>query len=273
MHASLIEGIELEATLRNAIESDELDLAYQPIVDLRTGATVGVEALLRWTHPTRGPIPPCAFIPMAEETGLILEIGRWVLERSCRDARNWTMSSRPDVPLKLSVNLSTRQMHDARLVPHLQQVLADNDFSPSRLTLEITESVLIDDAQVAGERLDELKRIGVRLALDDFGTGYSSLSYLQRFPIDIVKIDKSFIDGMVTETGDGNLVEAIVNLSQALGLETTAEGVETSDQHLRLLEMGCLLGQGFLFARPMEASALDAHLGRDVAASPTYSGR
>jgi diguanylate cyclase (GGDEF)-like protein len=264
MHSSLMERIEMEAALRAAIECDQLHLAYQPIVDLRTGATVGAEALLRWTHPTRGVIPPAEFIPLAEETGLIVEIGRWVLERACRDASGWVVPTRPTAPLHLSVNLSAGQMQDVGLVSHLRQVLAENAFPASRLTLEITESVLIDDAEMAAERLGELKSTGVRLALDDFGTGYSSLSYLRRFPIDIVKIDKSFIDGLVTDSGDDKLVEAIVNLSQALSLETTAEGVETAAQHSRLLEMGCELGQGFHFARPMSSSDLDARLAAEA---------
>ncbi|MEX0659980.1 MAG: EAL domain-containing protein [Egibacteraceae bacterium] len=259
MHTVLLDGIELEATLRGAIERDQLHLVYQPIVELDGGATVGVEALLRWTHPTRGPIPPDEFIPLAEETGLIMEIGRWVLERACRDVRSWRVPG-TGAPLALTVNVSARQMHDDTLVGHLRQVLQAHDFSASRLTLEVTESVFIDQAELAGQWLAELKGVGVRVALDDFGTGYSSLSYLQRFPIDVVKIDKSFVDGLASDAADAKLVEAIVNLSQALALMTVAEGVETDEQRCRLVELGCALGQGFYFARPMPVADIRRYL-------------
>ena len=260
MHTSLLERLELEASLRDAIDNDELHVVYQPIVELSSGATVGVEALLRWTHPTRGLVSPDEFIPLAEEIGFIDEIGRWVLERACRDVRSWRVPGRPGQPLSLTVNVSARQMHDVTLVPHLHQALAVHDFDPARLTLEITESVFIDGAETAGEWLAELKALGVRVALDDFGTGYSSLSYLRRFPIDVVKIDKSFVDGLALDVGDAKLVEAILNLSQALSLQTVAEGVETAEQRCRLTELGCVLGQGFHFSRPLSAGDLERYL-------------
>lgn len=276
MHTSLLERVEIEAALRHAVENDLLDLVYQPIIELRSGTTVGVEALLRWMHPTRGPVAPAEFISIAEETGLIIDIGQWVLDRACRDTRGWRTPGRTGKPLSLTVNVSARQTQDAALVRHLRRVLDRHAFHPSRLTLEITESVLIDSTEAAVQRLGALKDLGVRLALDDFGTGYSSLSYLQRFPIDVVKIDKSFVDGLVTDAGDAKLVEAIVNLSQALALQTVAEGVETDEQRARLVELGCILAQGFLFARPLAAPDLARYLAAEdarAAGGAVHAGR
>lgn len=248
------ERLDAEARLERAVREEEFILHYQPIVDLSSGALVGLEALLRWQDPERGLLSPAHVIPLAEETGLILPIGRWVLQEACREARRWR---RPDGQQPwISVNLSARQFQEATLLSDVQEALSAGGLRPSDLVLEITESSLMQDSEATIDRLEGLKRLGVRLAVDDFGTGYSSLDYLRRFPIDILKIDRSFVTGVDGGVKESTLCRAIVALGNSLGLQTLAEGIETNGQLGALRSLGCELGQGFLFARPLEADAV-----------------
>lgn len=255
IQASLIARLALERDLRQALVRDEFILHYQPKVALMTGRIVGVEALVRWRHPERGLIPPDAFIPLAEETGLIIPLGRWVLRESCTMAARWP--GHGDRAPILSVNLSARQFQDPGLTEAITQVLADTGLAPDRLQLEITESVVAINIDVAATALSALKSLGVRLALDDFGTGYSSLGSLKGFPLDVLKIDKGFVAGLGHNSQDEAIVGAVIGLGHALGLVVTAEGVETAAQAHQLLALGCELGQGYYFARPLPPEALD----------------
>ncbi|HEY8437994.1 MAG TPA: diguanylate cyclase [Candidatus Limnocylindrales bacterium] len=257
MSAETMERVELENDLRRALERHELRLHYQPLVDLPTERIVGLEALLRWEHPVRGLIPPMSFIPLAEETGLIVPVGRWVIETACRQARRW-LDERPDAPMLMSVNLSARQFASATLVDDIRDILAATRLPPEHLELEITESVLLEEGEASGTTLAALRALGVHLVLDDFGTGYSSLSYLRRLPLDTIKIDRSFVDGIDTDTAGSNLpiVQAIIALAHGLGIEVVAEGIETAGQAARLRELGCDRGQGYWYARPQPPDAL-----------------
>jgi diguanylate cyclase (GGDEF)-like protein len=238
---------ELQRDLRAAFSHDELALAYQPIVRARDGLVTGVEALLRWTHPSRGPVPTVAMIGVAEESSLIVGIGEWVLERGCRDCVQW-FRERPDAPLDLAVNVSVRQLMGQGFRDTVARVLSDTGMRPSRLILEMTEGLFLDDDARAMTVLADLKDLGVRLALDDFGTGYSSLNYLRRFPVDIVKIDQGFVAD-IGDCGTGSeIVAAVTNLAHVLGLTVTAEGVETEQQHDAIVAIGCESAQGFHFA-------------------------
>jgi EAL domain-containing protein (putative c-di-GMP-specific phosphodiesterase class I) len=225
-----------------------------------------MEALLRWRHPTRGLMAPASFIPLAEETGLIIPIGRRVLHRACEDAARWQAAYGDAAPASVSVNLSARQIQHPALVADVADALRASGLNPAALVLEITESILLDDADSAASTLAALKALGVRIALDDFGTGYSSLSYLDRFPVDIVKIDKSFVDGLAAGGSGSPLVSAIVNIGALLGLGVTAEGIERHDQADRLRQIGCFQGQGYLFARPMPAADLAVVLAQSAPA-------
>ncbi|GAA2337094.1 putative bifunctional diguanylate cyclase/phosphodiesterase [Dactylosporangium salmoneum] len=249
MHAGLMEKLDLAEDLRGAIERHELLAHYQPFVDLRDGAIVGAEALVRWPHPEKGLIPPDRFIGLAEETGLILPLGYEVLGAACRAAAGWPGEQR------ISVNLSPRQVQDPAVTLYVQQTLLHSGLPPHRLTLEITESLLSEDAEVAANRLAELKALGVRLAVDDFGTGYSSLSRLHAFPIDILKIPKPFVDGVAGGQEHSALARAILDLAQALGLQVVAEGIEDAAQARELRRLGCPIGQGFHFSRPVPEAA------------------
>jgi len=251
MHTAVVERLEIEADLRRAIERDELLLHYQPIIELASGRIAGVEALLRWAHPRRGLVMPFEFIPLAEETRLILELGRWVLREACRQAAFWRADPRTDRPT-VSVNISGLQLLDSSLDAEVAAALADSGLEPASLTLEITETVLVQDVAAAVDRLEKLRALGVSIAIDDFGTGYSSLRYIRRFPADVLKIAKPFVDGLHDET-DAALVRTIVALADSLALRTVAEGIEDHRQLARLRELGCLLGQGYLFARPLPA--------------------
>jgi diguanylate cyclase (GGDEF)-like protein/PAS domain S-box-containing protein len=252
MHDAMLERLELRAALEKAIEGRELVVHYQPIMRLADPTVVGMEALVRWNHPTRGLLSPAEFVPLAEETGLITAIDRWVLEEACRQAVAWQPDGAASGP-EVSVNLSARHLQSLELVSLVSLALQSSGLPPGLLILEITESVLMRDTDATVERLRELKELGVRLAIDDFGTGYSSLSYLRRFPVDILKVDKLFVDGLGTGLEESALVHAIVQLSHALGLETIAEGIESAEQCTQLVDLGCELGQGYHFARPMDA--------------------
>jgi diguanylate cyclase (GGDEF)-like protein len=241
--------------LPGAIERGELHVEYQPIVESSGGRIRGVEALLRWTHPSRGPISPAVFIPFAEQSGLIIDIGGWVLEQACIDYQQWQRDS--PVPLTMWVNVSVHQLTSSGLAKTVAAALANTSTDPSSLTLEVTEGVFIRDERRARVVLDELKRIGVRLALDDFGTGYSSLGYLDAMPIDVIKIDRSFVAKLAAGSERGEIVGAIIGLAHGLGMTVVAEGVETPKQRQTLSQLGCDLCQGFYFAKPMIATSLE----------------
>jgi diguanylate cyclase (GGDEF)-like protein/PAS domain S-box-containing protein len=260
MHQAAMERMELEAALRKALERRELTIEYQPVVTLATGAITGVEALVRWHDAERGPVPPSVFIPVAEETGLIGELGRQVLSAACTQVRQWQLEHRTCAGLKLSVNLSPRQLQAESLVDEVREALNASGLAPASLVLEITEGAVMNDAEAAVVRLHALKALGVRLAVDDFGTGYSSLSYLQRFPIDILKIDRAFVHEIDLKDVQASLVAAIVSLAQSLRLHAVAEGVETAAQVEALTGLGCGFAQGYHFARPMPPAALEPML-------------
>jgi diguanylate cyclase (GGDEF)-like protein/PAS domain S-box-containing protein len=252
MHERVVERLELQSDLQHAIEFDQLELHYQPVVRLDGHKILGVEALLRWQHPTRGMVSPAQFIPLAEDTGLIIPMGRWVLETACAEAVRIQQEFQRAEPLTMSVNLSVRQLQSDSIVADVRAALEKTGLPATSLVLEITESVMMADTEFAVRRLDDLKALGVRLAMDDFGTGYSSLSYLSRFPVDILKMDRSFV-------GAGEnvaLQSAIIALGASLSLDVIAEGIELPEQERSLQDLGCEIGQGFLFAKPMGVDAL-----------------
>jgi diguanylate cyclase (GGDEF)-like protein/PAS domain S-box-containing protein len=266
LYDATVARMELKAELRLALERGELYVAYQPIVELESGAITGSEALMRWSHPERGPIPPIEFIPLAEESGLILDLGRWILETACQQTRTWQEET-GRTELTISVNVSGRQLADPDLVDDVRRILAVSGLDPRCLTLEITESVLVLDVDQTIATLRALKALGVRIAIDDFGTGYSSLSYLRQFPVDILKVDRSFVASLDGGTDSMALVRSIVSLSSTLRLDTVAEGIETSEQRQVLRGLGAQHGQGHLFARPMQPGELGDLLGHGAATS------
>ena len=248
MHAAVLSRLELKADLERAISHDEFRLRYQPTFDLRSGRLSGFEALLRWRHPTRGEIFPNDFIGLAEETGLIVEIGKWVLDQACAQARAWVDAGRDD--LIMSVNLSARQLREPEIIDWVAEALANTQLAPERLMLELTESSLMQDDE---GRLHAVRALGVTLALDDFGTGYSSLSYLSRFPIDVLKIDRSFTNELGGDVEDPALVRSVIQLAAAMNMRTVAEGIERPEQLARVSALGCDFAQGYLLGRPMDA--------------------
>jgi len=268
METSAIERLELESALRFALQRDEFQLYYQPIMHLQSGALMGWEALLRWQHPQRGPISPAVFIPVAEETGLIVPIGRWVLETACQQARTWLDRSGGHA-LTMSVNVSARQFQDPTLIDDIARAVETTRIPPHCLKLEITESAVMRDGEAAVRTLQQLKQLGIQLAIDDFGTGYSSLAYLKRFPVDTLKIDRSFVDGLGREGHDTAIVRSIVALATTLELSVTAEGVETPNQQAALRGLGCDFGQGYLFGRPAPQDKVEVPR---PAAGPSWRG-
>ena len=256
LRAEAVDRLSIESYLRKAVERRELRIHYQPKVDLRSGTIIGAEALLRWEHPDRGLLLPGEFIRVAEETGLIVPIGRWVLDQAVRQVQRWQAELPGSEPLYICVNLSRRQLGDPNLVEDVAQVLDDTGVDPGRIDLEITESVLMDDVELAHRALNQLHELGVKLVVDDFGTGYSSLSYLQRFPVDLLKVDRSFVAGLGVSKGDTAIVSAVLSLAHALGMDVIAEGVETADQLAELRRLGCDMAQGFYLARPQPAPAV-----------------
>ncbi len=257
MNANSGERVAMESDLRHALERDELFLHYQPCIDATDGRTVGMEALVRWQHPTRGLIPPDRFIPIADESGLIADIGEWVLRRACQQGRRWQDKG---FNAYLSVNVSAVQFGQPRLLEIVRRALSETGFAPHALQLEITESVLMQDAESAIGMLRAFKAMGVRISVDDFGTGYSSLSYLKRFPIDILKIDKSFVRDLPDDEEDTAIVRAIIALAHSLRLTTVAEGVENLAQVEFLRREGCNRFQGYHFSRPVDALAMEERL-------------
>ena len=250
----VVERLDVEGALRTALRRGEFRILYHPKVRLRGGDVVGVEALVRWQHPRRGLVSPGEFIGVAEETGLVVALGEWVLTDACRQVSGLRMPGGRG--LGLSVNLSARQLTQPDLVEVVGRALADARMDPTALCLEITETALMDDGESASSALAALHRIGVRLALDDFGTGYSSLSYLQLFPFDCLKIDRSFVSRIAADGAGGELLRAIVQLAASLGLHTVAEGVESQEVAQVLKQSACGFGQGFLFSPPIEAAAV-----------------
>jgi diguanylate cyclase (GGDEF)-like protein/PAS domain S-box-containing protein len=261
MHERAVVLLRMEADLRRAIERSELRVHYQPIVSLSTGRIAGVEALARWQHPTRGLVSPAEFIPMAEETGLILPIGRWVLGEACRQMVLWRDAFGVSYPLEVAVNLSGRQLALPDVVGQIGDVLRETGLEPSRLRLEITESVVMERPEMVSTMLQELRRIGVKLSIDDFGTGYSSLAYLQRFPADTLKIDRSFVSPMGSRGENSEIARTIVTIGHNLGMRVVAEGVETAEQMAQLRGLSCEGAQGFFISKPLTSEDAGALIG------------
>jgi len=249
--------MELEMDLREALEKDEFFLAYQPTIDLSDMSPTGVEALIRWEHPLRGVVQPDDFIPLLEETGLIVDVGKWVLEEACRQGAAWRAAG---YPIGMAVNVSGRQLDTDQLIADIEGALAQSGLDPEALTVEITETTLMRNVEETARRLAQVKALGVRIAIDDFGTGYSSLAHLQRFPVDALKIDRSFISGLTNNQEGETLMHTLVQLGKALSIETFAEGIEQQHELSLLKEQDCDSGQGFLFARPLDVAATEAFL-------------
>jgi diguanylate cyclase (GGDEF)-like protein/PAS domain S-box-containing protein len=266
------ERLELEAELKKALERGEFLLYYQPEVSLRDGTIVGFEALLRWQHPQRGLLKPQAFMPLAEETDLIVPIGRWVLEEACGQAKRWEEERPCAPPATIEVNLSSRQLVRRGLTRTIEEVLTRADIEAHRLALDLTETTLIKASEDNAQALDALKKMGIRLHLDDFGTGYSSLSYLKRFPVDRVNVDKSFVKGLAENATDTALVRMSVDLCHTMGVEVLAEGVETSEQAALLRDMGCDMGQGYYFAQPLLGEELAERLPQSFSSVGSLKG-
>jgi diguanylate cyclase (GGDEF)-like protein/PAS domain S-box-containing protein len=260
MNGLALQRLDLEIDLRSAVTRQEFKVYYQPIMTVETGCVAEVEALVRWEHPRRGLLPPAEFIALTEETGLIVPIGQWVLTEACRQARQWQQRHPSTPPLVMSVNLSARQFQQPDLVHEIGEALRQSGLDPGSLKLEITETVVMHDAASTLAKLQALKELGIRIAIDDFGTGYSSLSYLRRFPVDTLKIDRSFVSGVGADTEDLAIVRAVVQVARSLNLSVTAEGIETAKQLAQLHSLGCDRGQGDYFAKPLPAEAMDAFL-------------
>jgi EAL domain-containing protein (putative c-di-GMP-specific phosphodiesterase class I) len=245
----------IETELRRALDKDQLKLFYQPLIDLKSGEVAGFEALARWNHEDRGEISPTEFIPVAEESGLILQLGRWAMHKAADTLAEWDRSACEKLPIYVGVNLSAIQVARDDVAAVVQSALKASGLSGDRLTLELTESSIVQDPARAQRVFDALKSLDATVAMDDFGTGYSSLAYLQRLPIDVLKIDRSFVSGMMVDPDSVAIVRAVLSLADALGMSTTAEGIETVELATTLATLGCASGQGFYFARPLEAEA------------------
>lgn len=252
MHTSAVARLQLEMDLRRAIERQEFQLHYQPIVSLQTGRITGFEALLRWQHPDRGLISPIEFISVTEETGLIIPIGQWVLREACSQMHEWQRQL-PTLALTINVNLSGKQFTQSDLIEQIKQVLQETDLEACNLGLEITESVIMENTEAVSSTLFELRALGVQLHMDDFGTGYSSLSYLHRFPMDVLKIDRTFINRISAGAENLEIVQTIIVLARSLGMKVTAEGVETKEQLAQLRTLKCEYGQGYFFSKPINS--------------------
>jgi diguanylate cyclase (GGDEF)-like protein/PAS domain S-box-containing protein len=259
MRLSATKHLEFRSELGGAIENGQLRLVFQPQVDMRTGHVIGAEALLRWRHPERGDVSPAEFIPVAERSGLILSIGAWVLDEAVRHAKQWQASG----PREMSVNVSAVQLRNPEFVDQVATALATHGLDPENLTLEITETVLVGEVEAASSVLVDLRSLGVKIAIDDFGTGYCSLSYLRRFPVDIVKIDKQFVDELGTDDKKSSLANMILQMTASLEVISVAEGIEQPNQLEALRQMGCDVGQGYLLSRPLEADVIHQRFGLD----------
>jgi len=269
MHVAAVEHLQLESDLRRALERQEFRLYYQPIVDLEDGAVIGFEALVRWRHPERGLLLPDQFIPSAEETGLVMALGEWVLREACRQLKVWDDTIPGAEALSVTVNLSSRQIDDRDLVERVALAIRDAGVEPRRLKLEVTESLIMENPTLAAELLNRIKALGCEICLDDFGTGYSSLSYLLRLPIDVIKVDRSFLVDLGRGTRNADIVWAVLELARRLGMRVIAEGVETHSQVLHLRELDCAYAQGYYFSRPVDAeAAVELATSRVVAIGP-----
>jgi diguanylate cyclase (GGDEF)-like protein len=260
MHTAIVERLELEADLRRTMGGNqELVVHYQPVVDLTTGAITGFEALVRWQHPLRGLLAPGLFVPFAEEVGLIDVVDRFVLAEACAQLHYWQERGLVAPGTEISVNLSARELTDPSTATHVAEMLAGSAFDPSNLILEITESAMMHDTETVVQNLHALRELGLRIAVDDFGTGYSSLAYLEQFPVDILKIDRSFVTAL-TDDDPAGLAQAVIQIAETLGLMTVAEGVETAEQAERLRALGCRAAQGYHLGRPLDAHATEEML-------------
>ncbi|MEB3213250.1 MAG: EAL domain-containing protein, partial [Leptolyngbyaceae bacterium] len=271
MHQKVLQRLVLENELRRALEQHEFTLRYQPIVGLESDRLVGFEALVRWQHPEKGSISPIEFIPIAEDTGLIVPLGQWILQAACRQMVCWQTQFPAASSLKISVNLSVKQLRETDLVAQVEEILQTTGLPGQCLALEITESMLMDDSRVVNQRLKQLSDLAVQISIDDFGTGFSSLSYLHRLAVDNLKIDRSFVSNMFESQRNLNITETIIKLSQQLGLVAIAEGIETPEQLQQLKAFGCKLGQGYVFNAPItsdEATALVHHYAHHITAFP-----
>ena len=271
MNVRAVERQSLENGLRHALERQEFVLHYQPTINLETGAIVGVEALIRWRHPQRGLVPPAQFMPVAEECGFIVAIGRWVLREACRQARAWQDAGLP--PIRIAINVSAAELRDKDFVAGVSAILTETGLEPRYLELELTETFLMQDSTSTAAVLQALKDMGVQLALDDFGTGYSSLSHLKRFPIDTLKIDRSFVRDLTTDADDASIVSAVISMGKSLHMRVVAEGVESREQVAFLHEQSCPEGQGYYFSRPMVAKEFAKLLRRSVTEPRPPAGR
>ncbi|MBW4578539.1 MAG: EAL domain-containing protein [Tildeniella nuda ZEHNDER 1965/U140] len=260
LHHLALQRLQLETDLRKAIHQHEFIVHYQPIMAIATGSIIGFEALVRWLHPQQGLISPATFIPIAEETGLITQIGHWVLHQSCQQLRHWQDEKLTDLPLTMSVNVSARQFAQADLVKQIDQILAETQLNPQQLKLEITESAIMQNAQTTASILQELQKRQIQVSIDDFGTGYSSLSYLHSFPVNTLKIDRSFVQQMGESSDSLGLVPLIINIAHKMGMTVVAEGIETQTQLSHLKALSCDFGQGFFFFKPLEAEKIKALL-------------
>jgi diguanylate cyclase (GGDEF)-like protein len=260
MRARILERLELEAELRRAIENDELRVYYQPIVSLKDGRLSGFEALVRWEHPERGTLSPAVFIPLAEETGLVIPLDRWVLHEACRQLREWQKQIHNFPNLTVSVNLSGKQVVQPGLVDKVKQVLIDTGLEPRYLKLEMTESAIMENNELTRSIFAELQALGVQVQIDDFGVGYSSLNYLSHFPVNALKIDQTFVARMIEDSNQMKIVQAIVMLTERLGVGVIAEGMETESQMMTLKKLGCQFGQGNLVSEPMDGQHIIAML-------------
>jgi EAL domain-containing protein (putative c-di-GMP-specific phosphodiesterase class I) len=264
MHENAVETMSLENDIRQGLARQEFSVAYQPIISLESGMITGVEALARWNHPTRGAISPTRFIPIAEESGLIVPLGKTILTRACQDMVSWHKLAPDKAPLLLSVNMSPKQFFQPDLVDSVNYILAKTGLSPTYLKIEITESVILDNAKEVIHKLETFKKMGIRFSIDDFGTGYSSMAYLQKFPVDQLKIDQSFVRDMHINNDNLEIVRAIIRLAHSLRLNVVAEGVEQSVHKDLLSSMECDFGQGYFFSRPVSAENMDLLLqGKD----------
>jgi EAL domain-containing protein (putative c-di-GMP-specific phosphodiesterase class I) len=264
MNATATDLSQIETDLWRALERDELTLDYQPIVSLRTGRIAGFEALLRWLHPSRGMVSPLEFISVAEETGLIIPIGQWVLNKACRQTREWQKQHPQTPPLQVSVNLSPKQFMQRDLIDQISLALDSGGLSPASLKVEITEGMVMQNVESNMQMLGQLQALGVSISLDDFGTGYSSLSYLHRFPISTLKIDQSFVSSMTNNQESLEIVRTILGLARNLKMEVIAEGVETLEQAMELKAMNCEYGQGYYFSRALNAEGALGLLSSDL---------
>ena len=266
MQTAVQDRIYLQMDLQQALNEEQFFLVYQPVFELASGKVTGVEALIRWQHPLRGEIQPNEFIPLLEETGLINDVGRWVLREACLFASSWPSD---DMALSVAVNVSARQLQVDQFVEDVRNALTDSGLDPNRLVLEITETAIIADLQATSQRLATIKKLGIRIAIDDFGTGYSSLAYLRELPVDTLKIDQAFVNALGKSAGSEALIHTLVQLGKTLGLETVAEGIEDLAQYAQLESEACDSGQGFLIAHPLSTSALREFLDTQHHRQPT----